>query len=140
MDRKIYQKLFFHLSVFGVVVSVLVGFYDVIFGSVFEFFHLMFEVVEIGLDRLIEMIFHTNPRQTELIVFYILLCVSGVLIYFTWKASVQLCGGLCDTLKRDWVELKTTITEDWQAMSITHQLIWVGVFLLVNYLASFLLF
>ena len=140
MDRKIYQKLFFHLSVFGVVVSVLVGFYDVIFGSVFEFFHLIIEVVEIALDRLIEIIFHTNPRQAELIVFYILLTIGGVLIYLTWKASVQLCGGLCDTLKKDWVELKNTVIGDWQSMSVMNRLIWVSVFLLVNYLASFLLF
>jgi hypothetical protein len=122
------------------VASVLVGFYDVIFGSVFEFFHLIFEVVEIGLDRVIETIFHTNPRQTELTVFYIMLCVISVLIYLAWKASVQLCGGLCDTLKKDWVELKTTITEDWQAMSVMNRIIWVSAFLLINYLASFLLF
>lgn len=140
MDRKIYQKLLFHLSVFGVVVSILLGFYDVIFGSAFEFLHLMVEVVEVALDRLIELVFHTNPRQTELIVFYILLSIGGVLVYLAWKALVQLCGGLCDTLKKDWVELKNSVIEDWRSMSAMNRLIWISMFLLVNYLASFLLF
>jgi hypothetical protein len=140
MHRQIYQKLLFHLSLFGITSSILVGFYDVILGSVFEFCHLIIEVVEIALDRLIEYIFHTDPRQTELIVFYILLSIGSVLIYWVWKLLVQILSGVGQNLKMDWTELKDTVIEDWQSLSMMNRVIWISAFLLVNYLASFLLF
>jgi hypothetical protein len=140
MHRQIYQKLLFHLSLFGITSSILVGFYDVILGSVFEFCHLIIEVVEIALDRLIEYIFHTDPRQTELIVFYILLSIGSVLIYWVWKLLVQILSGVGQNLKMDWTELKDTVIEDWQSLSMMNRIIWISAFLLVNYLASFLLF
>ena len=140
MHRKIYQKLLFHLSLFGGVVSVLVGFYDLIFGSIWEFLHLIFEVIEIILDHLIEVIFRTNLQQTQLIVFYILLSLGGVLVYFLCKAVPYMFSGLGNTLKTDWLELKMAVVEDWQAMSMMKRVLWLSGFLLVNYLASFMLF
>ena len=62
--------------------SILVGFYDVIFGYLMEFIHLLFEVVEISLDRLIEHFFETELHETQMIVFYILLVLGGFLIFF----------------------------------------------------------
>lgn len=140
MHRKIYQKSLYYLSSFGVIASVLVGFYDVIFGSIWELLHLIFEVIEIALDHLIEGIFRTNLQQTQLIVFYILLAFAGVLIYALWKLLPYLCIGLCQNVKADWQELKMAVVEDWQGMSLMKRALWVSGFLLVNYLASFLLF
>jgi hypothetical protein len=140
MHRQIYQKLLFHLSLFGITISILVGFYDVILGSVFEFCHLIIEVIEIALDRLIEYIFHTDPRQTELIVFYILLSIGSVLIYWVWKLLVQILSGVGQNLQKDWTELKDTVIEGWQSLSMMNRIIWISAFLLVNYLVSFLLF
>ena len=140
MHRKIYQKFLYYLSSFGVIVSVLVGFYDVIFGTIWEFMHLTFEVIEIALDHLVEIIFKTNLQQTQLIVFYILLSLGCVLLFLMWKALPYMCIGLCQNLKADWQELKMAVVEDWQAMSLMKRLLWVSGFLLVNYMASFLLF
>lgn len=140
MQRKIYQKILFQLSLFGLVVSISVGFYDVIFGSIWEFLHLTFEVIEMALDQLIEHVFKTDLHQTQLIVFYILLSLGGVLIYLLWNVLPYVFAGLGQNLKSDWLELKTAVVEDWQAMSLAKRLLWVGGFLLVNYLATFLLF
>lgn len=140
MHRKIYQKMLFHLSLFGLVASISVAFYDVIFGSIFEFLHLLFEVIEMALDQLIEHVFHTDLHQTQLIVFYILLFLGGILIYLLWIVLPYVFTGLGQNLKTDWLELKVAVVEDWQAMSLMKRVVWISGFLLVNYLASFLLF
>ncbi len=140
MHKQIYQKFLFYFSLFGVVASVLVGFYDVLFGSLFEFIHLIFEIIELWLDRLIEHLFHTEKRQTELIVFYILLTVGGFLIYLAWKVLVELAKEVRHHFSNEWAELKTAVISDWDAMSMANKIILISVFLLANYLASFLLF
>jgi hypothetical protein len=139
-NRQIYQKFIFHLSLLGIAISLLVNFYDVVFGYLFESIHIVFEVVEMGLDKLIEETFETELHQTQLIVFYILLVVGSVLIYFVWKVLVELCSGTGAWLSNELTELKTAISQDWNGMTITHRVIYISVFILINYLASFLLF
>jgi len=140
MQNNIYRKCLFHLSLLGVAASILVSFYDVIFGSLLEFFHLIFEVVEMGMDRVVEHFFDTDLHQTQLIVFYILLTIGGFLIYFAWKVLATMCSGLAKNIYADWSELVAAMARDWKAMSMINRVILVSVFLLVNYLASFLLF
>ncbi|MBK8817362.1 MAG: hypothetical protein IPN42_18600 [Methylococcaceae bacterium] len=140
MHKEIYQKVLFHLSLFGVAMSILVGFYDVIFGYLMEFVHLLFEVVEISLDRVVEHFFETELHETQMIVFYILLVVGGFLIFFIYKALVLFWRSVSHGVQEDWFSFKSAITTDWQAMSTTSRIIWIGAFILVNYLASFFLF
>lgn len=140
MSRKIYQKFLLELSLLGLVASLLAGFYEDIFGTVFEFCHLVMEVIEMGLDRFIEHTFHIEKRETELIVFYILLVVGGFLIYFTWKLLVVLCASLKQILRDDWFEFKEALSADWEVTSITQKIFWLCAFLLINYLVSFFFF
>lgn len=140
MNTHIYRKFIFYLSLFGIAISILVGFYDVIFGSLWEFTHLILELIELVLDRLVENIFGTDLQETQLIVFYIMLIIGGSLIYLVWKALALLLSGVGQSLSKEWTELRAAITEDWEAMPLTNRVIWISMFLLVNYLASFLLF
>jgi hypothetical protein len=140
MHSQTYQKFIFHLSMFGITISILVGFYDVIFGSLWEFIHIIFEIIELSLDRLVENIFDTELHETQLIVFYIMLVIAGTLIYLVWKVLVQVFSGVSQIFKQEWSELKDAITTDWQGMSMTSRVIVISLFLLINYLASFLLF
>jgi hypothetical protein len=140
MHMQIYQKVIFHLSILGVALSVLVGFYDVIFGSIFEFIHTVLEIIEMGLDNVVEHVFETNLQQTQIIVFYIMLALGGVLIYLVWKALVEMCSGTGQFVKDEWTEFKDALVHDWQGMTMTNRVIFISVFLLLNYFASFLLF
>ncbi|CAG7856930.1 hypothetical protein MCAMS1_01602 [biofilm metagenome] len=140
MHKPIYLKFLFYLSVFGLVVSVLASFYDVIFGYLFEFCHLIFEVIEMALDKFIEHTFNTDSRETELIVFYLMMIFIGFFIYFVWKALVIITASATHGLSQDWLLLKGVASSDWEDMTITRKIIWVCVFLLVNYLVSFLFF
>ncbi len=140
MSKKIYQKFIFHLSLLGSAASVLVGFYDVIFGTIWEAIHLVLEIIEIGLDRLIERVFETGLRETQVIVFYIMLVIGGIFIYFAWKILVYAVRELIQVFGAEWLEFKNTISEDWRAMPVMNRIFWLSVFLVMNYLASFLLF
>lgn len=140
MNKPIYQKFLFHLSLFGLVVSILAGFYDVIFGYLFEFCHLIIEVIEMSLDKLVEHTFRTDPRDTQIIVFYILLVLGGFAIFYAWKTLVYVFGSISHVVCQDCLVLKEAMATDWEAMTITRKIIWVCIFLLVNYLVSFLFF
>jgi hypothetical protein len=139
-NRQIYQKFIFHLSLFGIAISLLVNFYDMVFGYLFESVHIVFELIEMGLDNLIENTFDTELHETQLIVFYILLVIGSVLIYFSWKVLVELCSGTGAWLGNELTELKGAINQDWSGMTIMHRVIYISIFILVNYLLSFLLF
>lgn len=140
MHKEIYQKVLFHLSLLGIAMSILVGFYDVIFGYLMEFVHLIFEVVEISLDNVVEHFFETELHETQMIVFYILLVAGGFLIFFIYKVLALFWRSVSRGVQDDWFSFKAAITTDWQAMSTTKRIIWISAFILVNYLASFFLF
>jgi hypothetical protein len=140
MHKQIYQKVLFHLSLSGIVMSILVGFYDVIFGYLLEATHLILEAIEMGLDKLIEHIFETEVHETQIIVFYIMLLIGGLLIYLIYKTLRMFWDSVSHGFYEDWSGFKDAITTDWRSMSMTNRIIWVSVFILANYLASFLLF
>ena len=140
MHQKTYEKILFHLSLLGIVISILVGFFDVIFDHVTEMIHLALEVVEMGLDRLIEHLFETELRETQIIVFYLMLVFGGIVVYLFWKMTVLLLGGLARNFRIEWLEFKEAVISDWNAMSMISRIIWISGFLIINYLLSFLLF
>ncbi len=140
MNKEIYLKVLFHLSLFGVITSLLAGFYDTIFAFILEAAHLLFEVVEMTLDKVIEHAFETELHETQLIVFYILLGIGGVLLYWVYKLIKYLVNSLGHGILNDWLSFKTAITEDWRAMPVSLRIVWVGAFILVNYFISFFLF
>ena len=140
MHRSIYLKALFYLSEFGLVLSLLIGFYDVIFGTIGECIHVIIELVEMSFDKLIEHLFHTSPKQTEMIVFYILLVIGGFVIYGVWKALVVLCAAATENFLHGWSILIQAISTDWQALSMMNKILLVTAFLLVNYIGSFFLF
>jgi hypothetical protein len=140
MNKQIYLKVLFHMSLLGIAISILTGFYDVVFGTLLDVIHFILEVIEMGLDKLIEHHFHTNLQQTQLIVFYIMLVVGGVLSFISWKILVYLFSLVRQSMVDEWDEFKETVTADWQATPTLNRAILISLFLLLNYLASFLLF
>lgn len=134
MHKQIYLKFFYHFSIFGIALSVLTGFYDVIFHFVFESIHLFMELLEQMLDTVIEHSFHTELHETQLIVFYILLVFGGFMIFLLWKILAAACSKTGKQLNADWLELKTSATSDWQSLSTSQKMLGVSAFLGVNLL------
>ncbi len=66
-------------------IALALSLYDVLLHGVLFVFHYIFEWIELGLEELIEHLLHTNRKQTQLIVFYILLGCGALLCYQLWQ-------------------------------------------------------
>lgn len=69
---------------------------DVIFGLLLELVHLMielahllFELFESALDHMVEHLFHTGTRETQIIVFYLMVTMGLAGFYFLWRKIKQ---------------------------------------------------
>ncbi|TRW95137.1 hypothetical protein EKO24_010475 [Candidatus Methylobacter oryzae] len=98
---------------------------DVIFGLLiefghllFEFFHTLFEVIESALDHLIEHFFHTERRQTQIIVFYIMISVVLYTFYRLCRVLPRLFHYVKDSLLALWEGEKTSISLYWETLSL----------------------
>jgi hypothetical protein len=140
MHTQIYQKFLFHFSLFGLFVSVVIGFYDVILHYSLAILHFFAEIIEQTLDKLVEEFFDTDLHETQIIVFYIMLIVGGIFTYIIWKLLVELVKELKYDAHADWTDLKTAVISDWQSLSTLQKTAGIVLFLVINYLFSFLLF
>lgn len=140
MHTQIYQKFLFHFSLLGLFVSVIIGFYDVILHYILATLHFFAEILEQWLDKLVEEFFDTDMHETQIIVFYIMLIVGGIFIYIIWKLLVELVKELKYDASADWIDLKTAVSSDWQNLSTLQKFAGISLFLVINYLFSFLLF
>ncbi len=140
LHTHVYRKLFFHLSILGIAVSIFVGFYDVIFHTILETLHFFAEIIEESLDHFIEHQFETDLHETQIIVFYIMLVVGGIFIYFIWKMLVELVKSLKFDVSTDWVNFKIAVSSDWQHLSTTEKIVGIFLFFIINYLLSFFIF
>ncbi len=75
------KNMFF---IFSLLIGVGVFFYDIIFELLFDVLMFGYELIESGLDSLVELTFDTERRQTEVIVFYLMM--TFVVMFGGWIA------------------------------------------------------
>jgi hypothetical protein len=102
--------------------------------------HLTMEVLEESLDVVVESLFETGLHETQMIVFYILLCFGGIVIYIIWKLLVHFVSGMNKDIIDEWVEMKIALLEDWENLSLAEKIGCAVLFIFLNYLVSFLFF
>lgn len=86
---------------------------DAIFGLLLELTHLAFELVESALDHLVEHTFHTETRETQLIVFYIMVTLALGGLYFLWGIIQRLLGTLKNTIIAGFLKQKSRFLMYW---------------------------
>lgn len=84
---------------------------------IFEFLHLVFETIEMLLDHLVEHLFHTDLRQTQIIVFYILVTLGSICSYFLWRGLRSLYYDLKEKAIIFYNEKKTQASIYWVSQS-----------------------
>ena len=134
MHKQTYRRFLFHISILGIALSLLTGFYDVFFGFLWESIHLFMELLEQILDNVVEHFLHTELHDTQMIVFYVLLVFGGFMIFFIWKLLVMIYRQASQILNNDWSEFKIGAADDWQHLSAREKLVGVGVFIGLNLL------
>jgi hypothetical protein len=120
MTSMTYKKIIFKLSLVGLVLVIFTTFGDVIIGSIFEGLHILFEVIEVILDNLVEHIFDTNVHQTQTIVFYIMIAGAIGIVYTLSHAIAKFFHNMVDAS----LEYKTNATLYWQDTSLIRKIIY----------------
>ncbi|MGJ0427979.1 hypothetical protein [Methylobacter sp.] len=81
MKLRAHQKIIVQAALIGILIST----YDVLLHSLLTFAHIAFEWLELGLEELIEHVFHTTRHQSQIIVFYLLLSAILFGLYRLWR-------------------------------------------------------
>jgi hypothetical protein len=120
-----------------------------VFGLLFELFHFLiehfielsyfaFELIESGLDHLIEHLFHTDRHQTQVIVFYTIASFTFYGLYYLWRVVPPFCRRSIEALFLAWPRKKASLFSHWQELSMANKikLFVIGV-VVVNYYIFF---
>ena len=90
---------------------------DVVFGLFFglmhlllEILHMIFEFIEVNLDRLVEHIFETDVHQTQVIVFYLMLSIALGGLYYLWSFLPRVYYQSKENLLEVWLEQKAFVS------------------------------
>lgn len=130
-----FRQIIFRLSMMGLILGILINTYDILFGSVLEALHILFEVIEVVLDNVVESIFHTGVHETQTIVFYLLVTIGVGVCYGLSHAFVRLFHSITDTC----TNCKTMSQLYWHDITIIQKILWIGGLILV-FIASLMFF
>ncbi|MDO9170008.1 MAG: hypothetical protein Q7U18_13110 [Methylobacter sp.] len=126
------RKILSRFIVFGLVIML----YDMILHSLLVVIHLAFEWFELGLEELIEHIFHTSRQQSQVIVFYLLWLMAFCLLYYLWRKLPGLYRQFKTQLLATSLEYKVYFKDYWSEQTSIQKVKWVTSFTVsVSFLA-----
>jgi hypothetical protein len=125
MILNIHQKISFAM----VTTILMISMYDAVFHFLLWLLHIVFESAEFVLDHLIDYVFEIGNRETEIVVFYIMISLIGGGGYRLYRL-----------LPRWWENFKQLISEQkaetlmqWQSLSVRGKVVWYSLFItLIN--------
>lgn len=136
-------KKHFDLVVVALIVLA-VAFYDLIIELLAEVVHLFFELLweafewfELGIEHLIEHLFHTEHHASQIATFYILLLIGGLIIRWLWRALPVMYKRCKASLLEMWVRRKTEFELYWLMLTLPYKFLLIATAIGVAYLASF---
>lgn len=115
---------------FGLILTVIVIvilMFDTVFELLLELTHVSFELIEHWLDMLIELIFHTDLHDTQVIVFYLMLSIAGFALYKLYKllrTMPRRYREFKENLVTGWSQLKKEISAYWQDLPPVGKIKW----------------
>jgi hypothetical protein len=110
------------LTIPDVIFGLLLDLSHTLWELLLEFLHILFEAIESGLDHLIEDLFHTDTRATQLIVFYILLLMGCGLLYGLVKLLIPLFRRYKNYCASLWQKERAAISRYWLNLSLVDKL------------------
>jgi hypothetical protein len=86
--------------------------------------HYAFEFFEHSLDLMVEHLFHTGPRETQIIVFYIMLAFGGVIAYLILRKLPDWYCSCCEKVRRYWYQESAKAKIFWESQSLALKAKW----------------
>jgi hypothetical protein len=121
----LFMLIFAGLSLYDTLVDIVLW----LLHSMFALFHALFEFSEHVLDILIEHLFHTDSRTTEIIVFYLMLSIGGGAAIKLMQALPLWYGKLIEQQINFWCQEKAKALSYWQNQSLIEKIKWGSVFM-----------
>ncbi|MCX7096485.1 MAG: hypothetical protein NTV43_01110 [Methylococcales bacterium] len=119
-----YRKLLARFILFGILIS----FYDILLHTVFSILHLSFEWLELVLEKVIEHVFHTNRKDSQVIVFYLLWMLALYGGYRLWLVLPRYYADCKQQFIRAKRQYKAKVGNYWQHQPLFQKLKWLMAF------------
>jgi len=88
----------------------------------FELLHFLYEWFELGIEHTVEHLFHTSRHGSQIVTFYILLLIAGLLLYGLWRLMPRLCRKCVECLRLTWERRKTECHYYWLSLPLLNKL------------------
>lgn len=148
LDKHVSKKRTQHMIVYGLmaffalvfiqvpdlIIELVIDLFSFIMDEVVELLHLLYEVVEYGLDHIIEHIFHTDMQSTQTIVFYLQNIIMIVLLIPVIRAMVLFCKKTMRQSQLSFYRKKASLFYCWREQTVLYKL---GIICLAVMLFSF---
>lgn len=118
-----------HLDLFIVaLVALFIFMYDVVSDLVFSILHLIFEAIhimfewcELGIEHTVEHLFHTTRHGSQVVTFYILLLIAGLLSYWLWRILPRLYKRFMQCVRQAWERRTTECKDYWLSLTLINK-------------------
>lgn len=87
----------------------------------FELLHILFEWFELSLEHVVEHMFHTSRHGSQIITFYILLLIGGLLLYGLWRLTPYLVRRFAEFLVVTWERRKVACWVYWLSLPLVNK-------------------
>ena len=118
-----YRKTIYLFLFVGIFITIFLP--DAVFGLFLGIFHILlalahiiFEFVEVNLDRLVENIFETDVHQTQVIVFYLMLSIAFCGLFYLRKQLPSTYDKSKEKLLAIWLEQKAIASLYWRELTL----------------------
>jgi hypothetical protein len=115
--------------IFVGIVTLSIAMYDTVIDLFLNILHLLFELLhfayewlELGIEHGVEHIFHTSRHGSQIITFYILLLLAGLLSYWLWKVLPRCYRRLIQFVVYSWDRRKTECQAYWLSLPLAHKI------------------
>jgi|GEM_PF-400985 len=136
MNWKVFHENKFsttHKVIVWIILSIMVfSQLDMIIHLAFESLHILFEILESTLDHLVEHIFHTDTRATQIITFYLMLIIAALIFYMLIIMISAWCCSVKYKLRNSYHRWNENIFGFWRTACVTNKAKWWAVFVVFS--------
>lgn len=85
---------------------------------IFEIIHIAYEWFELGIEHTVEHLFHTSRHGSQIVTFYILLLIAGLLMRWLWRMLPSLYRRFKRYTRLAWECRKTEFKAYWLSLTL----------------------
>jgi hypothetical protein len=121
------------IAMYDVAIDLLIS----ILHMIFEFLHILYEWFELGIEHTVEHLFHTSRHGSQVVTFYILMLIAGLLLYCLWRMFPRLCKHCAQFAQQAWQRRKAECIRYWLSLPLINKVRLLSTAAIVFYLSSF---